>query len=128
MQQRVNLARALAVNPDILLMDEPFASLDPQMREIMQGELLRICEAAGKTVLFITHSIAEAVYLSDRVVVMSARPGRIIADFVIELGRPRPLDARHAPEFLKHEHQIWELLKDEVLKTMATDMTRHKES
>jgi len=88
MQQRANLARALAVNASILLMDEPFASLDAQTREIMQAELLRIWNAARTTVVFVTHQIDEAVYLSDRVVVMSPRPGRILADIPIELPRP----------------------------------------
>jgi NitT/TauT family transport system ATP-binding protein len=80
MQQRANLARALTVDPEILLMDEPFAALDAQTRELMQAELLRIWREANKTVLFITHQIDEAIYLSDRVLVMSARPGRILAD------------------------------------------------
>ena len=88
MQQRANLARALAVDAAILLMDEPFASLDAQTRELMQSELLRIWTAAKKTVVFVTHQIDEAVYLSDRVIVMAPRPGRIIADIRIDLPRP----------------------------------------
>jgi NitT/TauT family transport system ATP-binding protein len=91
MQQRANLARALVVDPAVMLMDEPFASLDAQTREMMQAELLDIWSQTKKTVLFITHQINEAIYLSDRVIVMSARPGRIIADTTSGLSsRPRP--------------------------------------
>ena len=110
MQQRANLARALAVDSEILLMDEPFASLDAQTREVMQAELLRIWNAAKKTVIFVTHQIDEAVYLSDRVVVMSARPGRILADIHIELPRPRELNLKRSPEFAAYADQIWKLL------------------
>lgn len=110
MQQRANLARALAVDSAILLMDEPFAALDAQTRELMQAELLRIWNAAKKTVLFVTHQIDEAVYLSDRVVVMAARPGRVIADIEIDLPRPRPLSVKRTPEFAKYEEQIWGLI------------------
>ena len=110
MQQRANLARALAVDAQILLMDEPFASLDAQTREVMQAELLRIWNAARKTVIFVTHQIEEAVYLSDRVVVMSARPGRILADIPIELPRPRALEVKRTTEFARYADQIWRLL------------------
>ena len=110
MQQRANLARALAVDAPILLMDEPFASLDAQTREIMQAELLRIWNAAKKTVIFVTHQIEEAVYLSDRVIVMSARPGRILADITVDLGRPRALEVKRTPEFTVYADQIWRLL------------------
>jgi NitT/TauT family transport system ATP-binding protein len=118
MQQRVNLARALAVDPDLLLMDEPFAALDPQTREMMQGELLRIWNETRKTVLFITHAISEAIYLSDRVIVMSARPGRIIADIPVDIPRPRPLAAKRSEEVVAYERQIWSLLEQEVRTTM----------
>ena len=118
MQQRVNLARALAVDPELLLMDEPFAALDPQTREMMQGELLRIWEAANKTVLFITHAMSEAIYLSDRVLVMSARPGEIIADIRIDIPRPRPLAARRSDEMVAYERMIWDILEQEVRTTM----------
>jgi NitT/TauT family transport system ATP-binding protein len=120
MQQRVNLARALAVNPSVLLMDEPFASLDAQTREIMQAELLKIWAQTGKTVLFITHQISEAVYLSDRVVVMSARPGRIIQEVEIDLPRPRSLDIKGETRFTQYETQIWKKLEGEVLREMAS--------
>src|SRR2546428_1433292 len=110
MQQRANLARALAVDASILLMDEPFAALDAQTRELMQAELLRIWNAAQKTVLFVTHQIDEAVYLSDRVVVMAARPGRVIADISIALRRPRPLSVKRTPEFARYAEQIWGLI------------------
>src|SRR3954447_7353397 len=91
MRQRVNLARALAINPDVLLMDEPFSALDAQTREIMQTELLRIWESGRKTVLFVTHQIDEAVYLSDFIVVLARRPGRVQKVVTIDLPRPRPL-------------------------------------
>ncbi len=111
MQQRANLARALAVDSAILLMDEPFAALDAQTREVMQAELLRIWNAARKTVLFVTHQIDEAVYLSDRVVVMAARPGRVVADITIDLPRPRKLEVKRTPEFAAYEEQIWRLIQ-----------------
>ena len=111
MQQRANLARALAVDPPILLMDEPFAALDAQTRELMQAELLRIWNAARKTVVFVTHQIDEAVYLSDRVVVMAARPGRVIADVKIDLPRPRKLEVKRTAEFGAYEDRIWGLIQ-----------------
>jgi NitT/TauT family transport system ATP-binding protein len=110
MQQRANLARALTVDPELLIMDEPFAALDAQTRELMQAELLRIWNASNKTVLFITHQIDEAIFLSDRVVVMSARPGRIIADIAIDLPRPRELRVKRTPEFVAYEEKIWNLI------------------
>lgn len=115
MQQRANLARALAVDSSILLMDEPFAALDAQTREVMQAELLRIWNAAKKTVVFVTHQIDEAVYLSDRVIVMAARPGRIIADIKIDLPRPRKLDVKRTPEFARYEEQIWALIASQQM-------------
>ena len=114
MQQRANLARALTVDPEILLMDEPFAALDAQTRELMQAELLRIWSAAKKTVLFVTHQIDEAIYLSDRVLVMSARPGRILADIPIDLPRPRELDVKRTPEFVELAERVWGLIRPEL--------------
>jgi NitT/TauT family transport system ATP-binding protein len=114
MQQRANLARALTVDPEILLMDEPFAALDAQTRELMQAELLRIWAEARKTVLFITHQIDEAIYLADRVLVMSARPGRILADLRVDLPRPRELRIKRTPEFTALADQIWELIAPQL--------------
>ena len=116
MQQRVNLARALVTDPKVLLMDEPFAALDAQTREVMQEELLHIWLKARKTVLFITHQIDEAIYLSDRVVVFSGRPGRVkdIIDVAIE--RPRRLCVKREPRFHALEDRIWSLIEDDVKK------------
>ena len=114
MQQRANLARALTVDPEILLMDEPFAALDAQTRELMQAELLRIWNEAGKTVLFITHQIDEAIYLSDRVLVMSARPGRILADIRVGLPRPRELHIKRTPEFVALAEEVWGLIRPQL--------------
>ena len=113
MQQRVNLARALASDPTVLLMDEPFAALDAQTREFMQSELLKIWTQARKTVLFITHQINEAVYLADRVAVMSARPGRVKRIFDVPFGRPRTLALKREPKFLEIEDAIWQLIEEE---------------
>ncbi|HMJ36554.1 MAG TPA: ABC transporter ATP-binding protein [Baekduia sp.] len=111
MQQRVGLARALTVDPEMLLMDEPFGALDAQTRVVLQGELERIWEADSKTVVFITHDIEEAIFLADRVIVMSARPGRIIADIPVGAARPRGDAWRAAPEFAALKGQIWALLQ-----------------
>lgn len=101
MQQRVGIARMLLHDPQLLLMDEPFAALDAMTREHLMLELQRIWQAQAKSVLFITHSIAEAVFLSDRVLVMSARPGRIVENLAIDLPRPRTLDTLAAPRFIE---------------------------
>ena len=114
MQQRANLARAIAVDPEVLLMDEPFAALDAQTRELMQAELLNIWAQAHKTVIFITHQIDEAIYLSDRVVVMSNRPGRVIDDIRIDLPRPRSLDVKRTAAFADIADRIWKKLESEV--------------
>jgi NitT/TauT family transport system ATP-binding protein len=114
MRQRVNLARALAIDPEILLMDEPFAALDAQTREIMQAELLRIWERGRKTVLFVTHQIDEAVFLSDRVLVFARRPGRIQAEIKISLPRPRTLEVKRTPEFVALVDRIWKMIEDDV--------------
>ncbi|HLW49073.1 MAG TPA: ABC transporter ATP-binding protein [bacterium] len=99
MRQRVNLARALAVDPEVLLMDEPFSSLDMLTRESMQLELQRIWLQRKKTVLFVTHQIEEAVFLADRVLLMSRRPGTVRADVAVPFARPRSTRDRHTPEF-----------------------------
>jgi len=112
MQQRVNLARALASDPSVLLMDEPFAALDAQTRELMQAELLKIWSEARKTVLFITHQINEAVYLADRVAVMSGRPGRIKGVFKVPFERPRALSMKRDPRFLQVEDAIWQVVEE----------------
>jgi len=114
MKQRVGLARALATDPNVLLMDEPFAALDAQTRDLMQVELLRIWQTAKKTVLFVTHQIEEAIYLSDRVMVMTKRPGRAKKIFKIDLPRPRDYEMRVTPEFNELKLEIWNELKDEI--------------
>jgi NitT/TauT family transport system ATP-binding protein len=120
MQQRVNLARALVMDPKILLMDEPFAALDAQTREAMQEELLRIWRAAGKTVLFITHQIDEAIFLSDRVIVFSARPGRVRECISIDIERPRALRLKREARFHALEDRIWTLIHDDATTATST--------
>jgi NitT/TauT family transport system ATP-binding protein len=110
MRQRVNLARALAIAPAILLMDEPFAALDALTRETMQHELLRIAAAAGTTVIFITHQIEEAVFLGDRVAVLTARPGRVQEIISVDLPRPRPPGIKQTAEFQSHVARIVRLI------------------
>jgi NitT/TauT family transport system ATP-binding protein len=114
MKQRVGLARALATEPQVLLMDEPFAALDAQTRDLMQTELLQIWERTKKTVIFVTHSIEEAAYLSDRVIVMTARPGRTKETLKIQLRRPREYEMRLTPEFNEIKSRIWDVLKEEL--------------
>jgi NitT/TauT family transport system ATP-binding protein len=112
MQQRAGLARALAVNPMILLMDEPFGSVDAQTRQLLQEELLQLWQRERKTVIFITHSMDEAVYLSDRVVVMTPRPGRVAEILDVPLPRPRIADeVRRDPQFVELTNYIWDSLK-----------------
>ncbi|MFE5286112.1 ABC transporter ATP-binding protein [Nocardia sp. NPDC056611] len=114
MKQRVAIARSLAFDPEVLLMDEPFAALDAQTRESLQDELLRIWRATGKTVLFITHGIDEAVYLGQRVAVLTSRPGRIKAVVDIDLDRAADPDVRSSERFRELRHHVWSLLHDEV--------------
>ena len=111
MQQRVAIARALAADPPLLLMDEPFGALDEMTREHMQAELLRIAAEAETSVVFVTHSIPEAVYLSDRVVVMSPRPGRITDVIAVDLGDERTIDTREDPQFFKTITEVREALR-----------------
>jgi NitT/TauT family transport system ATP-binding protein len=111
MQQRVGLARALAVDPEILLMDEPFGSVDAQTRRGLQEDLLRLHERTQKTILFVTHSMAEAVHLGDRVAVLTPRPGRIQEVIDIPLPRPRGADVEKNPLFVELKEYLWEQLK-----------------
>jgi NitT/TauT family transport system ATP-binding protein len=116
MQQRAGLARALSMDPEILLMDEPFASVDMQTRELLQDELLRIQETTTKTVVFITHSIDEAVYLGDRVLIFSPRPGQVKRSIEIDLPRPRYAhDVRIMPRFASLRAEAWETLKSTII-------------
>ncbi len=120
MQQRVNLARALAVDPEVLLLDEPFAALDAQTRETMQHELLRVWNETRKTAVFITHDIVEAVYLADRVLVFSGRPGRVKETIDIDIPRPRDLRIKLEPRFVAIQTRIWESIRQEAASdTMA---------
>jgi NitT/TauT family transport system ATP-binding protein len=116
MKQRVAIARSLAYDPEVLLMDEPFAALDALTRDSLQAQLIRIWEQTGKTIVFITHSIDEAVYLGERVAVMSARPGRIKAVIDVDIdNRADVADVRSSTEFGHYRHLVWEQLRDEVL-------------
>jgi NitT/TauT family transport system ATP-binding protein len=119
MRQRVGIARALAAQPEVLLMDEPFGALDAQTRTVLQEELLRVWESERKTVLYVTHSIDEAVYMSDRVVLLSARPGRIKAEYSVELPRPRNMEMRGWTSYTKMSLEIWACLREEVETAMS---------
>jgi NitT/TauT family transport system ATP-binding protein len=128
MKQRVAIARSLAFDPDILLMDEPFAALDAQTRDSLQDELLRIWQQTGKTIVFITHGIEEAVYLGQRVAVMTSRPGRIKQIVEIPItDRVATEDLRSDPEFVRYRHQIWSLLRDEVTRAQQAELVRDRE-
>ena len=115
MQQRTALARALANDPRMLLMDEPFGALDHQTRELMQELLLGIWERKRKTVLFVTHDIDEAVFMGSRVVVMSARPGRIILDRAVAMAHPRHYSVKTTPAFVALKAELTEAVRAEVL-------------
>jgi NitT/TauT family transport system ATP-binding protein len=117
MKQRVGLARALGVGPSYLFMDEPFGALDPQIREMMQIELMKLWDNDRKTVVFVTHSVDEAVFLSDRVVMLGGSPGRVIADLSIDLPRPRWVDdeaIKTSAKFIQYRNDIWRLLKQQL--------------
>lgn len=115
MKQRVSIARAFATDPEVLFMDEPFASLDEQNRVLLQQELLEIWEGTGKTIVFVTHSIDEALALGDRIVMLTAAPGRVKADLAVPIPRPRSIPAvRDHPVFREMFHSVWELLRAEV--------------
>jgi len=111
MQQRVGLARALAVQPSLLLMDEPFSALDAQTRRVLQDELMRVWKDTGLSVLFITHAMDEAVFLSDRILVMGARPGRIVEEITVQLPRPRTERTRREPLFAELTGKVWDSLR-----------------
>src|SRR5438045_8401406 len=113
MKQRVALARVLAFDPKVRLMDEPFGALDAQTRETMQEEVTRLWERTKKTIVFVTHDIEEAVYLGDRVVVLSARPGRIKQEVQIDLPRPRGLEVKKSIKCHEYRHQIWDLVRSQ---------------
>jgi NitT/TauT family transport system ATP-binding protein len=111
MRQRVGFARALSLNPEIILMDEPFSSVDEQTRELLQEQLLELWGATKKTILFITHSIDEAVYMADRIVVMGTHPGCVVEEIEVDLPRPRSAGVRADPSFGKLRGYAWEILK-----------------
>jgi NitT/TauT family transport system ATP-binding protein len=120
MRQRVALARTLAYEPTFLLMDEPFAALDAQTRLMVQVEFLRVWEGTGKSVVFVTHDLEEAVALADRVMVFSARPARILLDIVVPFARPRSIEnVRYQEEFDRVHREIWQHLRDEVVRASA---------
>jgi NitT/TauT family transport system ATP-binding protein len=123
MRQRVNVARAFANDPQVLLMDEPFGSLDQQNRYLLQDELLHIWQESRKTVVFVTHSIDEALILADRVLLMTARPGSIKAEVCSPFARPRDIDRlRTNPELVRLSEELWLALKEEVLKARALEV------
>jgi NitT/TauT family transport system ATP-binding protein len=121
MRKRVALAQMLILDPEIMLMDEPFAALDVQTRQLMENELLELWSADRKSVMFITHDLEEAIALSDRVIVLSAGPAtRPIGEFIIDLPRPRDVnEIRMTPRFVELHSDIWRVMKDEVLKGYA---------
>jgi len=117
MKQRVGLARALCTNPKFLLMDEPFGALDPQIREIMQIELLKLLEAEAKTIVLVTHSIDEAIFLSDSVIIFSANPGRVLTTIDIDLPRPRwenDEEVKASAAFVHYRQELWHLMKEQL--------------
>jgi NitT/TauT family transport system ATP-binding protein len=119
MQQRVSLARILAADPEVLLMDEPFGALDAMTRQVLQEELLRIHEHSRKTTLFITHNIDEALILADRIVVMSARPGRVKAELPNTLPRPRHVEVQLSPDYGRLKSIVWGHVEEELQRQMA---------
>lgn len=118
MKQRVSIARVLANDPDVMLFDEPFAALDAMTRQVLQEQLLSIYEQSGKTIVFITHSIDEALTLSTRIAVMGSKPGRIVQDIENDLPHPRTADVQLSPRFVELKRAIWERVQDEVTRSM----------
>jgi len=118
MRQRVSIARVLANDPDVILLDEPFAALDAMTRQVLQEELTRIYEQSGKTIVFITHSIDEALLLSSRMVILSARPGRVACDLPNDLPYPRNADVQLSPRYMELKSQIWETVQSEVMRSL----------
>jgi NitT/TauT family transport system ATP-binding protein len=121
MRQRVGLARALVMEPDVLLLDEPFGALDAQTRLVLQEQLAKLVETSGTTAILVTHSIEEAILLADAVFVMTARPGRIVEQIAVDLPRPRTMATTHELAFGAVFDRIYGLLRDEVLRSMATE-------
>jgi NitT/TauT family transport system ATP-binding protein len=124
MRQRVGIARALAVEPTILLMDEPFSALDAQTRQLMQEELLAIWERTRQTIVYVTHNIQEAVYMADRVIVLSRRPGRVLAEVKIELPRPREERMLGEPAFVASVERIWSLIRQQAADALRSEPNR----
>ena len=121
MRQRVGIARALVMEPEVLLLDEPFGSLDAQTRLVLQEQLAALVETSGTTAILVTHSIEEAILLADTILVMTARPGRIAAEIPVDLPRPRALSTTHDPAYGRLFDRIYGLLRDEVLRAMIHD-------
>jgi ABC-type nitrate/sulfonate/bicarbonate transport system ATPase subunit len=119
MQQRVGVARAFAIDPPILLMDEPFGALDAQTRVLLQEEMIRLWEGSGKTVIFVTHSIEEAIFLGDRIFVMTARPGKIREVVDVNLPRPRSEATRYKPEYLTLNAKLWSMIRGDAARAIA---------
>lgn len=118
MKQRVTIARVLANDPAVMLFDEPFAALDAMTRQVLQEELVRIYEQSGKTIVFITHSIDEALMLSSRILIMSARPGKVAQDIVNDLPHPRNADVQLSEQYLAMKQKIWKTVQGEVAKSL----------
>ncbi len=123
MRQRVSIARVLANDPDVILLDEPFAALDAMTRQVLQDELLQIYEKSKKTIIFITHSIDEALLLSTRMLIMSARPGRVVTDIRNDLPMPRNAQVQLSPRYNELKGQIWDTVQSEVMRSLQA--TRH---
>ncbi|MDR7418899.1 MAG: ABC transporter ATP-binding protein [Armatimonadota bacterium] len=119
MRQRVGIARAFACNPQVLLMDEPFAALDAQMKAILQEELLALWSAHARTIVYVTHDIDEAIFMADRVLVLSTQPGRIVAEVPVPFARPRRPALRGHAEFLTLREHLWSLVRGEVMKVLG---------